>query len=207
MAAPFPEPVEGPGRLANRTVLVTGGARGQGAAHAERLATEGASVYIADVLDEVGDKCAATLRSKGLDVSYLHLDVADPGNWVAVRQQIEKGGAGLDGLVNNAGIIHVTPLEHETLEAWTRLLNVNLTGTFLGIQSMLPLLRKARQVRKGGQVRKVGQASIVNVSSIFGLSGAIGYAAYTASKSAILGLTRTSALELAPDGKIGRAHV
>jgi NAD(P)-dependent dehydrogenase (short-subunit alcohol dehydrogenase family) len=175
-------------RFADRTVLVTGGARGQGAAHAERLSREGARVYIADVLDDAGDAHAAALRGEGLDVDYLHLDISDPHSWAAGREQVQAGGGRLDGLVNNAGVIHVTAIEDETLGAWNRLIGINLTGTFLGLQSMLPLLRAA------------GRASVVNVSSIFGPAGAIGYAAYAASKAGILGLTRTAALELAADG-------
>lgn len=174
-------------RLVDRTVLITGGARGQGAAHAERLSREGAQVYIADVLDDVGSGYAGELRSAGLDVTYLHLDVTRPADWTSLRQAIHERSGRLDGLVNNAGIIHVTSLEEETLDAWSQLLQVNLTGAFLGLQTMLPLLRQAKT------------ASVVNVSSIFGPAGAAGYGAYAASKAGLLGLTRTAAVELAPD--------
>lgn len=175
-------------RFLGRRILVTGGARGQGAAHAERLGAEGATVFVADVIDQAGDQHADLLRSKGFDVHYLHLDVSRAEDWMQVRAAIEERAQGLDGLVNNAGIIHVTTLDDESLEAWNRLLTINLTGTFLGLQTMLPLLRMSTA------------AAVVNVSSIFGVSGAIGYAAYTASKAGILGLTRTAALELAADG-------
>lgn len=175
-------------RLIDRTILVTGGARGQGAAHAERLSSEGARVYVADVLDGIGSAYAAELQAVGRDVTYIHLDVTSPTDWAASRQLIRERSGRLDGLVNNAGIIHVTPIEQETLGAWTHLLEVNLSGAFLGLQTMLPLLRQART------------ASVVNVSSIFGPVGAVGYAAYAASKAGLLGLTRTAALEFAPDG-------
>ncbi|MDA3623904.1 SDR family oxidoreductase [Saccharopolyspora sp. WRP15-2] len=175
-------------RLAGRSALITGGARGQGAAHAQRLAAEGAAVLIGDVLDEAGEKTAASLQSDGLDVSYLHLDVSDPASWRAAHDLVEERFGQLDILVNNAGIIHVTEIGDETLEAWNHLLGVNLTGAFLGLRTMLPLLRKGTN------------SSVVNTSSIFGPSGAIGYSAYAASKSGLLGLTRTAALELAPDG-------
>ena len=175
-------------RLAGRVALITGGSRGQGAAHAMRLGTEGAVVYIADVLDEEGARTAENLRAKGFDVTYLHLDVTDPAGWQAVHDVLDAKFGRLDILVNNAGIVHVTDLADETLEAWNRLLAVNLTGAFLGLKTMIPLLRASTC------------GAVVNTSSIFGPSGAIGYAAYAASKAGLLGLTKTAALELAADG-------
>jgi len=173
------------GRLEGKVALITGGARGQGAAHARRLAEEGARVITGDVLDAEGDALAAKLRADGLAVEYLHLDVTSPADWAhAVRTATERHG-GLDVLVNNAGIIHVNPLLEETLEDWNQLLAVNVTGVLLGMQAAIPALR----VRGGG--------SIVNISSIFGLAGAPGYIAYCASKAAVVGMTRTAALELA----------
>jgi 3alpha(or 20beta)-hydroxysteroid dehydrogenase len=165
-----------------KVALISGGARGQGASHAERLGRDGYTVITGDVLDDLGEKTAARLRSDGLDVTYLHLDVTNPDDWRAAV------GDGVDVLVNNAGIIHVNPLEEETLEAWDRLLAVNATGTLLGMQAAIPGMR----VRGGG--------SIINVASIFGVTGSEGYIAYTASKAAILAMTKTAALELASDG-------
>ena len=175
-------------RLAGRVALVTGGARGQGAAHALRLASEGAAVVIGDVLDAEGEATAADLVGLGHDVTYVRLDVADPQSWQSAYTLLDERFGRLDVLVNNAGIIHVTELADESLEAWNHLLSVNLTGAFLGLHTMIPLLRKG-----------TGPA-VVNTSSIFGPSGAIGYAAYATSKAGLLGLTRTAALELAPDG-------
>ena len=174
-------------RLTGSVVLVTGGARGQGASHAHRLANEGATVWACDVLDDEGAALAARLGGEGLDVRYRHLDVTDPAAWAGVVAEVEAGSGRLDGLVNNAGIIHVNPIEDETLDAWNRLLAVNLTGALLGIQACLPLLRRS------------GAASIVNVASIFGVVGAPGYVAYCASKGALVALTKVAALELAPD--------
>ena len=171
-------------RLEGRVAIVTGGARGQGASHAERLAREGAAVVSVDVLDEAGEATAARLRDDGLDVTYRHLDVTDPDGWRA----IVDGCARLDVLVNNAGIIHVAPLADERLEDWNRLLAVNATGTLLGMQAAIPAMRTA------------GGGSIVNVASIFGVTGSEGYVAYTASKAAIIAMTKTAALELAADG-------
>lgn len=174
-------------RLAGRVALITGGARGQGAAHAARLAAEGATVLIADVLDDEGQVTEKSLQDKGYQVIYLHLDVSDPASWQAAHDLIDERFGRLDILVNNAGIIHVTEIADESLAAWNTLLAVNLTGAFLGLHTLIPLLRKGTR------------PAVVNTSSIFGPSGAIGYAAYGASKAGLLGLTRTAALELAPD--------
>ena len=175
------------GRLDGKVALVTGGARGQGAAHARRLAEEGARVLTGDVLDADGEATAAKLRADGLAVDYVHLDVTSPGDWADAVGTAAERYAGLDVLVNNAGIIHVNPLVDETLEDWNQLLAVNVTGVLLGMQAAIPALR----ARGGG--------SIVNISSIFGLAGAEGYVAYCASKAAVVGITRTAALELAAD--------
>jgi 3alpha(or 20beta)-hydroxysteroid dehydrogenase len=173
-----------PGRLGGRVAIVTGGARGQGASHAERLAREGATVISVDVLDAAGEKTAERLRADGLDVSYRHLDVTDPAGWKALVADCER----LDVLINNAGIIHVSPLMEETLAAWNELFAVNATGTLLGMQAAIPAMRA------------VGAGSIINVASIFGVTGSQGYVAYTASKAAIIAMTKTAALEHAADG-------
>ena len=169
-------------RLDGRLAIITGGARGQGASHAERLAREGATVISVDVLD--GEGTAERLRAEGLDVSYRYLDVTDRDRWQALVAECER----LDVLVNNAGIIHVTPLVEETLEAWNGLFAVNATGTLLGMQAAIPAMRAG------------GGGSIINVESIFGVTGSEGYVAYTASKAAIIAMTKTAALELAADG-------
>jgi NAD(P)-dependent dehydrogenase (short-subunit alcohol dehydrogenase family) len=181
-------PTAVPGRLAGRVALITGAARGQGAAHAHRLATEGAAVVLADVLDAEGGRTAAELTDAGHEAIFLHLDVADPESWNAARGVVHDRYGRLDILVNNAGVIHVTEIADERLDAWNRLLSINLTGAFLGLHTMLPLLRKGTR------------AAVVNTSSIFGPSGARGYSAYAASKAGLLGLTRTAALELAGEG-------
>jgi NAD(P)-dependent dehydrogenase (short-subunit alcohol dehydrogenase family) len=171
-------------RFQGRVAIITGGARGQGASHAERLAREGASVITGDVLDDAGEQTAQRLRADGLDVTYRHLDVTDPDDWAAAVASRD----GLDVLVNNAGIIHVNPLLEETLEAWNRLLAVNATGTLLGMQAAIPAMRAG------------GGGAIINVASIFGVTGSEGYIAYTASKAAIIAMTKTAALEHAADG-------
>ena len=167
-----------------RTALITGAARGQGLSHARRLTDLGWAVILADVLDEVGAASAQELRDEGHRADYLHLDVSDPDSWTKAAEFVRGTSGSLDGLVNNAGIINVAPLSEETLPTWNRILSVNLTGTFLGLQTLTPLLRDG--------------SGVVNVSSVFGPVGAAGYAAYCSSKAGIIGLTKVAALELAP---------
>ena len=147
-------------------------------------------MWACDVLDGDGAALVARLEGEGLDVRYRHLDVTSPESWDSVVGEIEAAHGRLDGLVNNAGIIHVTPIADEPLEAWNALLAVNVTGALLGLQACLPLLRRS------------GYASVVNVASIFGVVGAPGYAAYCASKGALLGLSKVAALELAPEIRV-----
>jgi 3alpha(or 20beta)-hydroxysteroid dehydrogenase len=170
-----------------RVVLVTGGARGQGASHAERLATEGAIVICGDVLDDIGSQNAATLSRRGLAVAYRHLDVTSPDDWASAVTGIDERWGRLDVLINNAGIIHVNPMVDERLDDWHQTLAVNTTGPLLGMQAAVPLMRRS------------GGGSIINVASIFGVNGAEGYIAYTASKGALIAMTKTAALELAVD--------
>ena len=174
------------GRFDGRVVVITGGARGQGASHAERLAAEGANVLCGDVLDDEGEATAQRLREVGRRVTYQHLDVTDPADWAAAMAWCRAAGR-LDVLINNAGIIHVNPLTEERLEDWNRTLAVNTTSVLLGMQAAVPLMRAG------------GGGSIINVASIFGVGGAEGYIAYTASKGAIIAMSKTAALELAKD--------
>lgn len=171
--------------LNTRVALVTGGARGQGAAHAEALAAAGMRVVIADVRDEDGEKTAAELSNKNLSVRYLHLDVTDEAAWSGAIADIERHDGGLDTLVNNAGIIRVTPLNELKLAEWELLQKVNTTSVLLGMKAAFPAL-----VRRGG--------AIINIASTAAHRGAEAYGAYSASKAAVLALTRAAALEYAP---------
>lgn len=172
----------------SRVALVTGGARGQGAAHAEALAGAGYAVVIADVRDEDGEQTASQLLAQGLSVRYVHLDVTDENAWSEVIAGIQEADGGLDVLVNNAGIIRVTRLLDLDVKEWELLQTVNATSVLLGIKTAAPAL-----ARRGG-------GSIINIASTAAHRGAEGYGAYSASKAAILALTRAAALELAPDG-------
>jgi 3alpha(or 20beta)-hydroxysteroid dehydrogenase len=174
--------------MAEQVALVTGGARGQGAAHAEALAAAGFRVLIADVLDEQGETTAAALSERRRAVRYSHLDVTDESGWAELVADIEAREGGLDVLVNNAGIIRVAPLTDLDMADWDLIQRVNATSVVLGIRAAAPAM-----IRRGG-------GSIVNVASTAAHRGAEGYAAYAASKAAVLAVTRAAALELAPHG-------
>ncbi|MHA7239544.1 glucose 1-dehydrogenase [Arthrobacter sp. TMS1-12-1] len=170
-------------RVIDKVALVTGGARGIGAAVALRLHGEGARVVIADILDEDGQETAERIGSGSV---YVHLDVTDPQDWqAAVATAVEEFG-GLDILVNNAGIVNFAPIGEYTLEQWNAVIAVNLTGTFNGIKAALPALTQSR----GG--------SIINISSIAGMRGYEQIPGYTASKFGVRGLTKSAALDLGP---------
>jgi len=175
-------------RLSGRTALITGGARGQGAAHGRRLAEEGAAVVLGDILDAEGEAHAQALRTAGHRAHYLHLDVTDAEAWQAAVQAAEKCFGKLDILVNNAGIVRVMPIVDETDDGWHSTMEVNATGAFYGMRAAIPALRRA------------GGGSIVNVASIYGPVGAAGYVAYTASKGAVISMTKVAALEHAHEG-------
>ena len=171
-----------------KVALITGGARGQGAAHANTLARAGIRVIIADVRDEDGARTASDLTRNGLQARYVHLDVTDESAWTTVVAEIEDQEGRLDVLVNNAGIIRVTRLADLHLKEWDLLQQVNATSVLLGIKAAAPAM-----ARHGG-------GSIINIASTAAHRGAEGYGAYAASKAAVLALTRAAALELAPQG-------
>lgn len=169
--------------LKGRLAIVTGGARGQGEAEARLFAAKGAAVVIADVLAEEGRALAQELQNAGHEARFIHLDVTDPTSWDGVVQLASEWKGRIDILVNNAGIINRSTVQNTGLEAWERVLKVNLTGAFLGIQAVTD-----RMAQGGG-------GSIINISSNSGFSGHYD-PAYTASKWGLRGLTRSAAMEL-----------
>jgi 3alpha(or 20beta)-hydroxysteroid dehydrogenase len=173
------------GRLDGKVAVITGAARGQGAAEARLFVAEGARVMLADVLDPEGEALAKEL---GAAARYRRLDVSLEEDWdAAVAATLEAFGR-LDCLVNNAGILRVAPLAACSREEFEHVLSVNLVGAFLGIRAVMEPM-----VSSGG-------GSIVNVSSVLGFAATAGHAAYAASKFGLRGLTKAAAAELGPRG-------
>ena len=165
-------------------LLITGGARGIGAATARLLAAQGARILITDVIDDEG---AALADELGAQAHYRRLDVTRQEDWQAAIAEAEQALGGLNALFNNAGIIGAGSVTDTRPEDFRRTLEINLTGAYLGIHQSAPAIKRA-----GGGV-------IVNTSSTAGLQGYGGLAAYVSSKWGLRGLTKAAALDLAPD--------
>lgn len=177
------------GLLEGRVLLITGGARGIGAAACEAAAREGAAVVVADILDGEGEALASALRSRGSRAIYVRLDVSREEEWAVAMERTAREFGGLHALVNNAAIARDGDLEQETLEGWNRVLAVNLTGSWLGMKAAIPMFRMA------------GGGAIVNVSSIYGAIGGNGAAAaYHATKGALRIMTKNAAIRYAREG-------
>ena len=168
-------------RLRDKVALISGAARGMGAAHARRLAEEGAKVILGDILDDDGKALADEL---GEGAAYVHLDVTSPDDWRAAVAFADAEFGRLDVLVNNAGILGFAGLVEMSLEEYRRIIEVNQVGVFLGMQAAAPALERA------------GGGSIVNISSVEGLGGGPFLIAYTASKFAVRGMSKAAAIEL-----------
>jgi 3alpha(or 20beta)-hydroxysteroid dehydrogenase len=173
------------GQLDGKVALVTGGARGQGAAEGELFAAEGATVVLADVFDEQGEQTAGGIA--GAD--YRHLDVSSEAEWDAVVAEVVGRHGRLDVLVNNAGILTAHKLVNVTMDEWQRTIAVNQTGVFLGMRA------GARAMLDAGN-----GGSIINISSVAGLVGIYGSTSYSATKWAVRGMTKVAAKELGPKG-------
>lgn len=168
-------------RLDGKVAIITGGARGMGAATSRVFVEAGAKVAIADVLDEAGAALAAEL---GDAARFYHLDVTSEQAWAEVVAAVEADLGPIDVLVNNAGVLMFKSLMQTSLEDYRRVLDVNLVGEFLGIKAVA-----------AGMIRR-GKGAIVNISSVDGMKGANGLAAYASSKWGVRGLTKVAAMEL-----------
>ena len=178
------------GFLDDKVAIITGAARGQGAAAAARFVEEGARVIIADVADDLGKELAEQLGGAAV---YRHLDVSVEQEWDTLVGEVMQTHGKLDVLVNNAGVLHFSALPDTTLADYERVIRINQIGTFLG-------LRAASRVMGAG-------GSIVNVSSVEGMAGMPYVVAYTASKFAIRGMTKVAALELGLRGiRVNSVH-
>ena len=184
------------GRLAGKSALVTGGARGIGGAACSALAREGAAVLVADLLDAEGEALAEAIRKNGARARYVSLDVADENAWSRAVATAVREHNGLHVLVNNAAIARLEHVESETVEGFNRLIAVNQTGSWLGMRAAVPEMRRA------------GGGSIVNIASIYGTIGGDGNAvAYHASKGALRLMTKNAAIRYAREGiRVNSVH-
>tara|TARA_Y100000590_G_scaffold441094_1_gene567304 strand:- start:99 stop:875 length:777 start_codon:yes stop_codon:yes gene_type:complete len=171
-------------RLEGKVALITGGARGQGAAEAKLFAKEGAKVVIADILDEDGEKLEAELSELGGECFYTHLDVSDSENWEKTVETTVARFGKIDILVNNAGIAVWGTNDDTTEEIWDTVMDVNAKGVFLGTKHVIP------------EMKKSGGGSIINISSISGLVGQPTIQpVYNASKGAVRIFTKSTAVQ------------
>lgn len=179
-------------RLQGKTAIITGAARGMGAATAELFVAEGAKVLIADVLTPDGEALAQRL---GAAATFIHHDVTDEASWQRVlTAAIDLGGA-VDVLVNNAGVLMFKTLQQTDKADFERVLSVNLTGSFLGVKHV------------GAHMLERGCGSIVNISSVDGMKAANGLGAYCSSKWGIRGLTKVAAMEYGHKGvRVNSVH-
>ena len=174
-------------RLEGKVALISGAARGQGETEARLFAREGASVVLGDILESEGEAAAAAIRENGGNARFIALDVTSEDAWIsAVRFTVETFGR-LDILINNAAIYARTLIVDTDIEEWRRIMDINMTGVFLGTKHAVPAMRES-----GG--------SIINISSTAGLVGSARGSAYGASKGGVRLFTKYAAIQHAPDG-------
>ena len=175
-------------RFENQVAVITGAANGIGKACAQRFAQEGAFVACLDVTDDLNLAIAEEIRSLGVGAIALHCDVTDPVSIKAAIDTVMEKWGRVDVLVASAGIYTGSPLVDVSLKQWSRLIDINLTGVFLTNQAVAAIMMKQRS------------GSIINISSMAGKTSWPASAEYSASKSGVIGLTRSVAMELAPFG-------
>jgi len=168
------------GRLQDKVAIVTGGARGMGAATSRLFAREGAQVVIADVLEQDGAALAEELGDRAM---FHRLDVSDEAGWTALVEAVTARHGRIDSLVNNAAIVVFAPIVALSVEQIDRVLGINVKGAMLGLKHV------------GGHMCAAGRGAIVNISSLDGMRGANSLSLYSSSKWAVRGLTKTAALE------------
>jgi len=172
-------------RLQDRVIVITGAAKGQGAAEAELCAAEGAEVVVADVLEPAGREVADRIGGR-----FHRLDVSSADDWQALAEGFDR----IDGLVNNAGVFRALSMQQTDEDTYRRIFEINQLGVFLGMQAVAPVMERS------------GGGSIVNISSIGGMRGVPAFA-YAATKWAVRGMTKTAARELAPAGiRVNSVH-
>jgi len=180
------------GRLDGEVAIITGGARGMGAAHAERFLAEGAKLVITDILEQEGE---ALVRDLGGNLKFMKQDVTKAAEWERVVAETESTFGPVSVLVNNAGIAVLKSIDTMTEAQYRRVIDVNQVSVFLGMKYVLASMRKA------------ANGSIINISSISGLKGTEDSVAYSASKFAVRGMTKSAAVELAKEGiRVNSVH-
>lgn len=179
-------------RLQDKVAIITGGAAGIGWETVRLFVDEGARVVFTDIDEERGRRAEAELASE--NAVFYPQDVTDESGWERLVAAVVERFGGIDVLFNNAGIYRIAPLADTTVAEWDRLFSVNVTGVFLGLKHVLPVL-----AAQGG-------GSVVNASSVAGLVGAPNHAAYGATKGAVRILTKDAAIEYAPHVRVNSIH-
>lgn len=175
-------------RLNGKVALITGAARGQGECEAKLFSAEGATVVVADILCNLGQKVAQDISSRGGTATFVKLDVSSENDWkLAIQHTLDRFGI-LDILVNNASIYRTTTIENTSMEEWDDVISTNARGAFLGTKYVIPAMRKTN----GG--------SIINICSTTGIVGSNRGGAYGASKAAVRILTKHAAIQHASEG-------
>jgi NAD(P)-dependent dehydrogenase (short-subunit alcohol dehydrogenase family) len=172
-------------RLQGKTAIVTGGATGIGKATVQKFLEQGANVVFTDINEENGRKTYDELKKISDNVLFVKHDVQQEEDWARVVSETKEKFGGIDILFNNAGIFVTNPIEKYTIEEWNRLMGINVTGVFLGMKHVIPVMR----LQEGG--------SIINASSVAGLKGVPNHALYGASKGAVRIMTKDVAMEVA----------
>ncbi|MBV1879037.1 MAG: glucose 1-dehydrogenase [Pseudomonadales bacterium] len=180
-------------RVAGKIAIITGGARGLGAASAKRLAEEGAAVMLTDLREELGQQTVAAINEAGGKAAFMKHDTAKEDQWIEVLQATQTQFGGVDILLNNAGIGTGGRIDKMKLSDWQHLMSINMDGVFLGMKHCIPAMRERASKWEGG-------GTIINISSIMGFIGAVGSTSYCASKGGVRIATKAAALECAKLG-------
>lgn len=183
------------GKLVDQVAIITGGAAGIGRQTALLFAKEGAKVVITDVNENEGEKALQEIKAINEDALFIKHDVSNEGDWKNVVSQTTEKFSNIDILFNNAGIYIIKPIPEIELDTWNKLMGINVTGVFLGLKHVLPVMEKKKK------------GSVINASSIAGLMGAPGHLLYGASKGAVRVMTKDAAAEYASRGiRINSIH-
>ncbi|MCM3239193.1 glucose 1-dehydrogenase [Heyndrickxia oleronia] len=175
-------------RLENKVAIITGGGTGIGRETALLFAKEGAKVVVTDINEESGSQTVKDLQANGNEALFIHHDVSNEDDWKKVAKETIDQFGKVDILFNNAGIYKIKPLAEIALDEWNRLMSINVTGVFLGMKHIMPLMAKQKK------------GSVINASSIAGLMGSPGHVLYGASKGAVRIMTKDAAMEYAHVG-------